>query len=106
MPPWERILAFHRDLLRESEWFEAYMIENRWFPCEDDFESDLRNENTYTINVKQELQHITDGIARRPTGKFFADDVYIWKKLREIDKRMGQMRFNLEFKSLTATVVT
>lgn len=73
------------------------MLSNNWFLKEDDFESDLRNKRMYEINIKQELQYITDGIARRPSGKHFSDDDYILAKLSEIDRRLGKMRFQFEY---------
>jgi hypothetical protein len=91
MVPWKRIVDFYTLLLNASVQFEAFMEHNRWFPTEDDFEADLRIRNKFQITVKQELQYITDGIARRPPGRSHADDDHIMERLKMIDRRLGQM---------------
>jgi hypothetical protein len=46
--------------------FQAFMVENRWFPNKGDCDAEFHNESDYNVMIEKQLNYLKDGIDARP----------------------------------------
>lgn len=63
--PFEKFMDDYNEVSAEVAKFEKIMTENEWYPRDVCYKGHLKNKMDFEINIKRELQMITDGLEHR-----------------------------------------